>query len=135
MKKLFLFILFGCVLVSCIPRTDGGDYEIIRGSVSDEIGQPLQGIRISYYWTKEDLDEQWTNIYTDSREDGTYYLIDRSHQNAQNSRDFYLVATDPKAFYQSQTIQAKMTYNTTTNNADDRYAGIAEVNIIMIPRK
>lgn len=131
MKKIFLYTIFGCLLVSCTPPTSGGEWEIVHGIVTDEMGKPLQGILINYYATKMECDQGWAYLYMYSGIDGTYELIDHSHQRGTDSRDFILVVTDTAGVFQPQTIQATMIYTPAIECVISGYVGCAEVNIVM----
>jgi hypothetical protein len=146
-------INLGCE--NATPPTSGGPgIETVAGFVSNENGDPLEGIRIEIYYDKAlqehypdgnywyDMSDEDKKKYAD-KEPITYtdkegrYSQSRSPRVGQDTFDIYVVAIDTAGVYERQVKKGVIRYwgSPIWENGFHDISGKAEVDFILTPSK
>ena len=112
-KYILLFFLavlcIGCASKEQLNPMLGLPRLVAQGLVTDELGQPLQGIRVDIYGVRE-TDEQDVLYYNYNFTDSTgHYTIVR-YAGREQVAEVTMVATDPQNIYAEQTVFAPVVY-------------------------
>ena len=113
-KHMLLFFL-AVLCISCASKEQldpmhGAPRLVAQGLVTDEFGQPLQGIRVDIYGVRatNELDVLSYNYnFTDST--GHYTIV--RYAGREKVAEVTLVATDPQNIYAEQTVFAPVEYD------------------------
>ena len=134
MKKNIILLIIGCVLLACKDQYSSSDewcvraHEEVTGVVTNEEGDPLQGILIKKYLDR-DLSQEALNQKIYSNAEGKYRLSELSRYTSDMEfSEFFLSVTDPANVYKSQIILVQVRYCLLKYH---NMVGKAEVNIVM----
>ena len=118
MKKLFLYIIFFCavIFVGCtakehldFPEPFGASRLIAQGTVTDELGQPLAGIRVDIFDVRETDEADMLSYNYNFTDTAGHYTIVR-YAGRKPLTEVTLTATDSTNIYQQQTLFAPVEY-------------------------
>lgn len=118
-----------------LPSTDSAQgYESVEGTISNEAGEPLKGIKVEAYYdaelTKGYPAEKENTIYTD--ENG-FYVLSQQPRYGIDSFEVYVVTTDTAGVYETQSQKGSAEYYNSTDwggGTTDR-AAHATVNFVL----
>ena len=103
---------------------------VIRGTVSNEEGEALAGIRVSENIIKLDEPEAATYNYAITDASGEYMII--RYRGWDFPTEVILSATDPNGTYQEAELSAPVRYDTIiTNNGKEPYNGFVTADFIL----
>lgn len=95
--------------------SEGSPRLIIRGTVSDTVNQPLQGIYVAVYGVREETEKDiltYNYAFTDSA--GHYTII--RYRGRLLPTELTVVATDSAGIYAEQVLFAPITYDSIRTN-------------------
>ena len=117
MKTLSQYIVLFCLAVLCIGCASkegnadllGAPRLVAQGLVTDELGQPLQGIRVDIYGVRKENEPDVLSYNYNFTDSTGHYTIVR-YTGREKLEEVTMAATDPQNIYAEQTIVVPVVY-------------------------
>ena len=103
---------------------------IAKGKVTNEQGEPLEGIRVAIYGVREETEQDilsYNYCFTDST--GLYTIV--RYAGREILTEVTLVATDTAHIYTEQSIVAPVVYDSVESRYDEKRNAVAEADFVL----